>query len=101
MGHLGSMKIKTSFTLSEDLLKVIDQRSRQYKNRSEFIETALLFFIAHRRSSISFNRFSRMLDMSVNPSPFYLCIINIPELAGGLYEKIIFFNVKCIIMFSF
>jgi len=39
------MKIKTSITLSEDLLKIIDQRSRQYKNRSEFIETALRVFI--------------------------------------------------------
>ena len=39
------MKIKTSITLSEDLLKVVDQRSRQYKNRSEFIETALRAFI--------------------------------------------------------
>ncbi len=39
------MKIKTSITLSEDLLKVVDQRSRQYKNRSEFIEIALRAFI--------------------------------------------------------
>ena len=39
------MKIKTSITLSEDLLKAIDQQSRQYKNRSEFIETALWAFI--------------------------------------------------------
>ena len=34
------MKVKTSLTLSEDLLKAIDQFSRQYKNRSEFIEAA-------------------------------------------------------------
>ena len=39
------MKIKTSITLSEDILKMIDQRSNQYKNRSEFIETALRAFI--------------------------------------------------------
>ncbi|MGA1840769.1 MAG: ribbon-helix-helix domain-containing protein [bacterium] len=39
------MKIKTSITLSEDLLKVIDQKSKHYKNRSEFIETALRAFI--------------------------------------------------------
>ena len=42
---MGSMKIKTSITLSEDLLKAMDQQSIQYKNRSEFIETALWTFI--------------------------------------------------------
>ena len=39
------MKIKTSITLSEDLLKAVDQRSEHYKNRSEFIEAALRAFI--------------------------------------------------------
>ena len=41
------MKVKTSITLSEDLLKVIDKRSKQYKNRSEFIENALRIYINH------------------------------------------------------
>jgi metal-responsive CopG/Arc/MetJ family transcriptional regulator len=40
------MKVKTSITLSEDLLKIIDKRSSKYKNRSEFIEAALRSFIA-------------------------------------------------------
>ena len=40
------MKVKTSITLSEDLLKTIDKLSRRYKNRSEFIEIALRAFIA-------------------------------------------------------
>ncbi|MEW6378646.1 MAG: ribbon-helix-helix domain-containing protein [bacterium] len=42
------MKVKTSITLSEDLLRALDQRSRsgRYKNRSEFIETAVRSFIA-------------------------------------------------------
>ncbi len=35
------MKIKTSVTLSEDLLKAIDDQSGPQKNRSEFIENAL------------------------------------------------------------
>lgn len=39
------MKVKTSITLSEKLLKAIDQRSGQYKNRSAFIEAALWNFI--------------------------------------------------------
>ncbi len=39
------MKVKTSITLSEDLLKAVDELSGQYKNRSEFVETALRSFI--------------------------------------------------------
>ena len=39
------MKVKTSITLSEDLLGAIDQRAGN-KNRSEFIEEALRSFIA-------------------------------------------------------
>ena len=38
------MKVKTSITLSETLLTVID-RNRGQKNRSLFIETAVRFFI--------------------------------------------------------
>ncbi|MGE5445341.1 MAG: ribbon-helix-helix domain-containing protein [Ignavibacteriales bacterium] len=40
------MKVKTSITLSEDLLEAIDQRSVQFKNRSDFIEAAIRAFIA-------------------------------------------------------
>ena len=40
------MKIKTSITLSEDLLEAIDQLSTQFKNRSEFIESALRAYMA-------------------------------------------------------
>lgn len=40
------MKIKTSITLSEDLIKVIDKRAKQHKkNRSDFIEGAVWTFI--------------------------------------------------------
>lgn len=39
------MKIKTSITLSEDLLATIEKRSGQFKNRSDFIETAIRAFI--------------------------------------------------------
>jgi metal-responsive CopG/Arc/MetJ family transcriptional regulator len=39
------MKVKTSITLSEDLLKVISEYSEDYKNRSEFIEEAIRVFI--------------------------------------------------------
>ncbi|HKZ86689.1 MAG TPA: ribbon-helix-helix domain-containing protein [Anaerolineae bacterium] len=39
------MKVKTSITLSEDLLAAIDKRAGQFKNRSDLIETALWAFI--------------------------------------------------------
>lgn len=39
------MKVKTSITLSEDLLKAIDEYTGEYKNRSEFIEDAVRAFI--------------------------------------------------------
>jgi metal-responsive CopG/Arc/MetJ family transcriptional regulator len=40
------MKRKTSITLSEDVLKAIDKRSGDAKNRSDFIETAVRAYIA-------------------------------------------------------
>ena len=40
------MKVKTSITLSEDLLIVVDKRARQHhKNRSDFIEAAVWAFV--------------------------------------------------------
>lgn len=44
--YIGSMKVKTSITLSEDLLEGVDQRAKQQKKtRSDFIETAVWAFI--------------------------------------------------------
>jgi metal-responsive CopG/Arc/MetJ family transcriptional regulator len=39
------MKVKTSITLSEDLLKVMSEFAEEYKNRSEFIEEAIRVYI--------------------------------------------------------
>jgi len=39
------MKVKTSITLSEDILQTVDELAGSYKNRSEFIETAVRAFI--------------------------------------------------------
>jgi metal-responsive CopG/Arc/MetJ family transcriptional regulator len=39
------MKVKTSITISEDLIKSIDQYGQDYKNRSDFIETAIKAFV--------------------------------------------------------
>jgi metal-responsive CopG/Arc/MetJ family transcriptional regulator len=46
MEYISGMKVKTSITLSEDLLEAIDQLSTQFKNRSEFIESALRAYMA-------------------------------------------------------
>jgi metal-responsive CopG/Arc/MetJ family transcriptional regulator len=40
------MKVKTSITVSQELLQVIDARARKsQRNRSDFIETAVRIFI--------------------------------------------------------
>lgn len=43
------MKIKTSITLSDDVLKAVDKLSKPSSNRSEFIESAVRRFIDHLR----------------------------------------------------
>ncbi|MFA5824246.1 MAG: ribbon-helix-helix domain-containing protein [Thermodesulfovibrionales bacterium] len=43
--YVGSMKIKTSITLAEDLLKVIDEQSGPHKSRSDFIEKAVRAYV--------------------------------------------------------
>ena len=39
------MKVKTSITLSDELIKAIDLYGQEYKNRSDFIEAAIWAFI--------------------------------------------------------
>ena len=39
------MKIKTSITLSDEIIEAIDQHVGEYKSRSEFLETAARKFI--------------------------------------------------------
>lgn len=45
------MKVKTSVTLSEDLLDEIDKLGDQFRNRSEFLETAARAFISQLQRS--------------------------------------------------
>lgn len=40
------MKVKTSITLAEDLLKVIDEQSGPHRSRSDFIEKAVRAYVA-------------------------------------------------------
>ena len=42
------MKLKTSITLSDDVLKAIDEQSGPQGNRSVFIETAVRVYISQR-----------------------------------------------------
>jgi len=44
--YISGMKIKTSITLSDDILKAIDLYLVDYRSRSEFLETAARKFIA-------------------------------------------------------
>ncbi|MBN2426533.1 MAG: hypothetical protein JXR46_04490 [Calditrichaceae bacterium] len=41
------MKIKTSLTLSEELISAIDQKSAKHKSRSDFVENALWTYLNH------------------------------------------------------
>ncbi len=43
------MKIKTSITISEDLLKTIDEFAGESRNRSQFLEVAAREYIAKVR----------------------------------------------------
>jgi len=40
------MKVKTSITLSEDVVEAIDKWSGEFKNRSDFIEAAVRAYVA-------------------------------------------------------
>ncbi len=40
------MKVKTSVTLSEELLQAIDARTGERKNRSDFLETAAWSYLS-------------------------------------------------------
>ena len=41
------MKVKTSITLSGDVLRLIDQRQAEFRSRSEFLERAARALLAH------------------------------------------------------
>lgn len=54
------MKIKTSITLSEDVLHTVDELCGEGQNRSEFIENALNAFIAEQ---VRKQRYARELEI--------------------------------------
>lgn len=56
------MKIKTSITLSEEVLLEIDQISGQSRNRSAFIEIAIRDFLKKRAKKIRDDRDLEILN---------------------------------------
>ena len=44
--YINNMKVKTSITLSDEVLEAIDLHIGEYRSRSEFLETAARKFIA-------------------------------------------------------
>lgn len=44
--YFSGMKVKTSITLSDEVLERIDRRGKQFKNRSVFLEVAAKAFLA-------------------------------------------------------
>lgn len=60
--YIGGMKVKTSVTLSEDLLAAIDQRMAAYRSRSDFLEAAVREFLRNLERSEADARDLRILN---------------------------------------
>ena len=56
------MKVKTSITLSEDVLRAIDQISGESINRSAFIELALKDYLAKKEKKLRDQRDLEILN---------------------------------------
>ena len=56
------MKVKTSITLSRDLLETIDRRSASSKSRSRFVEQAVRCYVAQLERSEADARDLEILD---------------------------------------
>lgn len=62
MGYDGGMKIKTSITLSDDLLVKIDRNLGDFKNRSNFLENAAKNYLSQLARSENDRRDREILD---------------------------------------
>ncbi len=56
------MKVKTSFTLSEDLLSQLEEVAREFTNRSDVIEQALRLFLKKRIQKIRESKDLKILN---------------------------------------
>ena len=80
--YIGSMKIKTSITLSQELLETIEHLPEHYGNRSLFLETAAWAYIRQLRRSEQaardleiLNRRADYLNEEVNDALTYQVIL--------------------------
>ena len=60
------MKIKTSITLSDDILKAIDHHIGVYRSRSEFLETAARIFIEQLKKKETEQRDLEIIDKNAD-----------------------------------
>jgi len=56
------MKIKTSITINEKILKMIDKNVENSQNRSKFIESAIVYYLKNYQKSIRDNNDSNILN---------------------------------------
>lgn len=60
------MKAKASITLSEDTLKALDALGGEFKNRSEAIENAVVFFLDNRRAKVREQKDLKILNQKAD-----------------------------------
>ena len=60
------MKKKKSITLSEDVLKSLDKLEGEFKNRSEAIEKAVVFYLKSRRTKIREQKDLKILNQKAS-----------------------------------
>ncbi len=60
------MKIKTSITLSEEILKSIDLHIGTYRSRSEFLETAARIYIEQLKKTEAEQRDLEIINKNVD-----------------------------------
>lgn len=56
------MKVKTSVTLSEELLELIEKNRKKSENRSAFIESAVVYYLEHYQKKIRNSRDLEILN---------------------------------------
>ena len=60
------MKVKTSITLSEYLIKELDNLVAEYGNRSKIIEIALNEFFTHKRRELRDNNDLELINSNID-----------------------------------
>lgn len=50
------MKIKTSVTLSEEVIALIEKNLKESENRSKFIESAVIYYLEHYQKTLRDSR---------------------------------------------